>query len=66
MTELKGIIDALDEVVAQSKALSQAQGKGADETEELTDSAEDLKVHVQRMLRVHNVEYSGRREGRDS
>jgi hypothetical protein len=62
VTELQGFIDALDEVVAQSKALSQSQGKGADEAEQLTDSAADLKVHVQRMLRVHNVDYAGRRD----
>jgi hypothetical protein len=62
VTELKGIIDALDEVVAQAKALAQAEGKDGDETEQLTDSAADLKVHVQRMLRIHNVEYAGRRD----
>jgi hypothetical protein len=62
VTELKGIIDALDEVVAQAKALAQAEGKETDETEQLTDSAADLKVHVQRMLRIHNVEYAGRRD----
>jgi hypothetical protein len=62
VTELKGIIDALDEVVAQAKAVAQAEGKETDETEQLTDSAADLKVHVQRMLRVHNVEYAGRRD----
>jgi hypothetical protein len=52
----------MDEVVAQAKALAQAEGKDGDETEALTDSAADLKTHVQRMLRVHNVEYTGRKD----
>lgn len=66
VTELKTIIDACDEVLAQAAALAQARGTGEGEVEDLTDSAEDLKVHVQRMLRVHDVEYAGRRQGRDS
>jgi hypothetical protein len=66
VTELKGIIDGLDEVMAQAKALQQAKGSDESEIESLTESADDLKLHVQRMLRVHNVEYEGRREGRDS
>jgi hypothetical protein len=66
VAELKTIVDALDEVVAQAAALAQARGGETDSVEDLTDSAEDLKLHVQRMLRVHNVEYGGRREGRES
>jgi len=65
--ELKTIIDALDEVVAQANALAQARGDNNRETvEDLTESADDLKLHVQRMLRVHDVDYAGRRDGRDS
>ena len=64
--ELKTIIDGLDEVVAQANALTEARGGDGEAVEDLVDSAEDLKVHVQRMLRVHNVEYAGRRDGRDS
>lgn len=60
VTELKGIIDACDEVVAQSKALAQAVGSEEELVEELVESAEDLKLHVQRMLRVHDIEYRGR------
>ena len=65
VAELKEIIDAMDEVVAEAKALSQAQGSDGSATEDLTDSAQDLKVHVQRMLRVQNIEYNGR-SGKDS
>ena len=65
VTELKNIVDACDEVVAQANALAEASGAEAESLEDLTDSAEDLKVHVQRMLRVHNVDYVGRRGGRD-
>jgi hypothetical protein len=65
VTELKGIIDACDEVAAQATALGQSTEKGAAETEELVDGAQDLKVHVQRMLRVHDIEYRGRQGDRD-
>lgn len=67
IAELKGIIDACDEVIAQAGALAEASGKdGGQEVEDLVEAADDLKVHVQRMLRVHNIEYKGRREARDS
>lgn len=65
VAELKNIIDACDEVLAQAAALAEARGEGEEVVEDLTDSAEDLKVHVQRMLRVHNLEYTGRREDRE-
>ena len=65
VTELKGIIDACDEVEAQAKALVEATGADEEEVEEIVDAAEDLKVHVQRMLRVHEVNYEGRREARN-
>lgn len=64
VVELKKIIDACDEVVAQATALAQSRGD-EDAVEDLTESAEDLKVHVQRMLRVHNLEYAGQRAERD-
>ena len=64
VVELKNVIDACDEVVAQARAMAEARGGDEDAVEDLTDSAEDLKVHVQRMLRVHNVEYAGRRDER--
>ena len=67
ITELKGIIDACDEVIAQANALAEATGKdGEQEVEDLVEAADDLKVHVQRMLRVHNIEYGGRSGGRNS
>lgn len=68
ITELKGIIDACDEVMAQARALAAATGGEEEEVEDLLDGADDLKVHVQRMLRVHDVNYDGRRgdDGRDS
>ena len=66
VVELKTIIDALDEVTAQANALGAARGTGEEGIEDLTESADDLKLHVQRMLRVHDVDYAGRREGRDS
>lgn len=66
VTELKGVIDALDEIIAQANALAQARGTGEEDVEDLTDAADDLKLHVQRMLRVHDVEYAGRRQKRDS
>jgi hypothetical protein len=66
VVELKNIIDALDEVTAQAKALGEARGTGEESVEDLVDSAEDLKLHVQRMLRVHEIDYPGRREGKNS
>jgi hypothetical protein len=66
VAELKGIIDGCDEIVAQAKALGQSTEKGASETEDLVDAAADLKVHVQRMLRVHDIEYRGKPSDRDS
>jgi hypothetical protein len=65
ITELKGIIDACDEVIAQANALAESTGGEEREVEDLVEAADDLKVHVQRMLRVHDVEYKGRREGQD-
>ena len=62
VTELKGIVDACDEVMAQARALAAATGGDEEEVEDLVDGADDLKVHVQRMLRVHDVNYEGRRE----
>jgi hypothetical protein len=66
VVELKNIIDGLDEVMAQANALGQARGTDDESVEDLVESSEDLKLHVQRMLRVHDIEYAGRREGRDS
>lgn len=66
VTELKGIIDACDEVIAQSNALAQALGSEEEVVEELVESAEDLKLHVQRMLRVHDIEYRGRGDRRET
>ena len=63
VTELKAIVDACDEVMAQARALAASTGGDEEEVEDLLDGAEDLKVHVQRMLRVHDVNYDGRREG---
>ena len=56
---LKKIADGCDEIVAQAGALSEASGGGA-EFEDVIDAAEDLRVHVQRMLRVHGTEYTKR------
>ena len=61
VVELKAIIDACDEVMAQANALAEASGSEEREIEDLVESADDLKLHVQRMLRVLNVEYKGRR-----
>jgi hypothetical protein len=68
VTELKTIVDGCDELMAQARALAAATGGDEEEVEDLLDGADDLKVHVQRMLRVHDVNYEGRREadGRDS
>jgi hypothetical protein len=64
--DLKAIIDGCDEVVAQAKTLAQATGSDESGVEEVIESAEDLKVHVQRMLRVHDIEYRGRQADKDS
>lgn len=55
--ELKKIADTCDEVVAGAKALAQASGAEEAEFEELTEAADDLRMHVRRMLRAHDVEY---------
>jgi hypothetical protein len=54
---LKKLADGCDEIVAQAEALSEAAGGGT-EFEEVIDAAEDLRVHIQRMLRVHGTEYT--------
>lgn len=56
--ELKKVADGCDEIVAQAQALQQASGAAEEEFEEVIDAAEDLRVHVQRMLRVHGTEYT--------
>jgi hypothetical protein len=66
VTELKSIIDACDEIVAQAKELGRSTEKGEAETEELVDSAQDLKTHVLRMLRDHDTAYRGKQNDRDS
>ena len=66
ITELKGIIDACDEVIAQANALAEASGGEENQVEDLLEAADDLKVHVQRMLRVHDIEYGGRSGERNS
>jgi hypothetical protein len=67
--ELKKIADGCDEIVAQAEALQEAAGAVGEEFEEVIDAAEDLRVHVQRMLRVHGTEYTkgqaARRRGED-
>ena len=57
VTDLKKIADTCDEITAGAKALAQASGANGDEFEELAESADDLRMHVRRMLRAHDVEY---------
>jgi ribosomal protein S15P/S13E len=66
IAELKGVIDGLEEVMAQARAFAEATGSDEEEVEDLIESADDLKVHVQRMLRMHNIEYKGQRRDRDT
>jgi hypothetical protein len=53
---LKEIAAACDEVMVQAKALTEATGADEAELEELVESADDLRTHVRRMLRMHEVE----------
>jgi hypothetical protein len=53
---LKEIAAACDEVMIQAKALTEATGADEAELEELVESADDLRTHVRRMLRMHEVE----------
>ena len=57
VTDLKQLADTCDEVRAGAKALAEASGADAVEFEEITDAAEDLRMHIRRMLRAHDVEY---------
>ena len=53
---LKEVADACDEVMIQAKALVRATGSDEEEVEQLVESADDLRTHVRRMLRMHEVE----------
>jgi hypothetical protein len=55
--DLKQLADACDEVKAGAKALAQASGAEESEFDELTEAADDLRMHIRRMLRAHDVEY---------
>lgn len=63
--ELKEMVDACAEVIDQAKALQQACGADREEFDGVIDAAQDLRDHLQRMLRVHNVQYDGKRGERD-
>ena len=56
-TDLKQLADTCDEVTAGAKALAQATGADETEFEEITEAAEDLRMHIRRMLRAHDVDY---------
>jgi hypothetical protein len=55
--DLKRLADTCDEVKAGAKALAQASGAEESEFDELTEAADDLRMHIRRMLRAHDVEY---------
>ena len=55
--DLKALADTCDEVAAGGRAVARAAGADESEFEELIDAAEDLRMHIRRMLRAHDVEY---------
>ena len=55
--ELKALADTCDQVAAGGKAVAKAAGVEESEFEELIEAAEDLRMHIRRMLRAHDVEY---------
>ena len=57
ISELKAIADVCDEVAAAAKAVAKASRADELEYEDQIDQAEDLRMHVRRMLRSHDIEY---------
>jgi hypothetical protein len=57
VSELKGVADACDEIAAGSRAVAKAIGADELEFEDQIDKAEDLRMHVRRMLRAQDIEY---------
>ena len=55
--DLKALADTCDQVVAGGKAVAQAAGVDQAEFEDVVDAAGDLRMHIRRMLRAHDVEY---------
>jgi hypothetical protein len=55
--QLKALADTCDEVSAGGKAVARAAGADEAEFEEVVDAADDLRMHIRRMLRAHDVEY---------
>ena len=55
--DLKALADTCDQVVAGGKAVAQAAGVDEVEFEDVVDAAGDLRMHIRRMLRAHDVEY---------
>jgi hypothetical protein len=57
IAQLKGLADTCDEVAAGGKAVARAAGANESEMEDVVEAAEDLRMHIRRMLRAHDVEY---------
>ena len=57
IADLKALADTCDEVAAGGKAVAKAAGVEEAEFEELINSAEDLRMHIRRMLRAQDVDY---------
>ena len=57
VTLLKELADTCDQVTAGGKAVAQAAGADEAEFEDVVEAAEDLRMHIRRMLRAHDVEY---------
>lgn len=54
---LKALADTCDEVAAGARAVAEASGSDEAEVEDLVNDAEDLRMHIRRMLRSHDIEY---------
>ena len=55
--ELKTLADTCDEVAAAGKAVRQASGSDESVFEDVIEEAGDLRMHIRRMLRGHDVDY---------
>jgi hypothetical protein len=55
--DLKALADTCDQVAAGGKAVAQAAGADPSEFEDVVEDAGDLRMHIRRMLRAHDVEY---------
>jgi hypothetical protein len=57
ISQLKALADTCDEVAVGGKAIAKAAGAEESEFEDLVEAAGDLRMHIRRMLRAHDVEY---------